>query len=184
MLVHSLPEKSRKRLPCGALETLATQPGFVYNITDTDWRAHNGSTHNHAFITFQCQIETKMDAKLSEKLQCWVYMVFTPYLKNCDVYGFYSIPEKLWCVWFLLHSWKTVMCMVFIPFLKNCDVYGFYSIPEKLWCVWFLLHSWKTVMCMVFTLFLKNCDVYGFYSIPEKLWCVWFLFHSWKLLFC
>ena len=53
-----------RRLPCGILETFATQPGFVH-ITDTDWRAQ---------------------------------MVFTPFMKNCGVYGFYAIPEKNWCV--------------------------------------------------------------------------------------
>ena len=101
--------------------------------------------------------------------------------------GFYAIHEKLWCVWFLCHSWKKLVCIVFIPFLKNwCAWFLFHSlkllcvffipscvyvflnsIPEVLQCVWFLLHSWKSVGCMVIS-FLKF------------FWSVWFLIHSWK----
>ena len=60
-------------------------------------------------------------------------MVFIPFLKTCSMYGFYSIPEKLW--------------YVFIPFLKTAfllipgSVYGFYSIPidKRLGCFFSLL---------------------------------------------
>ena len=85
------------------------------------------------------------------------------------MYGFYSIPEKLWYGFYSIPEnccfFNSLLCMDFIPFLKNCGVYGFYFIPEKLWCVW-----------LVFIPFLKNCGVYGFYSTPETFFNFFILF--------
>ena len=54
MLVHSLPVKKRKRLAYDAFYTLVTHSGLVYDISDTDFLAQNGSTEGHLLVTFKC----------------------------------------------------------------------------------------------------------------------------------
>ena len=49
MLTGSLPKKNRNRLARDALDTFATHAGCVYDVTDTDCWAQNGSISNVDF---------------------------------------------------------------------------------------------------------------------------------------
>ena len=55
MLVRSLPTKSRKRLVRDVFDTFATHARLVYDVTDTDYWAQNGSTHGRVLATFKHQ---------------------------------------------------------------------------------------------------------------------------------
>ena len=70
MLVCFWPMLSRNRLPCYVFDTLVTHANHVYNITDTDYWAGNGSTHCHVFTTFKGRFFNKQNQELNEKLLC------------------------------------------------------------------------------------------------------------------
>ena len=50
MLIPSSARKSRKELDCDGFDTFVTHASLVYDVTDTDSLAQNGSTQGHAFI--------------------------------------------------------------------------------------------------------------------------------------
>ena len=52
IFVRSLPTKSRKRLARDVFDTFTTHAGLVHDVTNTDCRAQNGSTHGRVFATF------------------------------------------------------------------------------------------------------------------------------------
>ena len=58
MLVHSLPLKSTKKLPCDIIDTCATHAGLVYNVTDPDCQIQNGSNHSCVCMTFKMSFLT------------------------------------------------------------------------------------------------------------------------------
>ena len=45
--------KTRKRLACDMYTTFATHAGCVYDVTDIECWAQNGSTRSHVFVTFK-----------------------------------------------------------------------------------------------------------------------------------
>ena len=53
MLVRFLSMKSRKGLASDVVDTFATHSGLVRDVTDTDFLAQNGRTHDHVFVTFK-----------------------------------------------------------------------------------------------------------------------------------
>ena len=63
---HSLPTKSRKRLAYVAFGTFATHSCSVYDITDTDCWAQNGSVQS-CFHNFQTSVFNKQDQKCSKR---------------------------------------------------------------------------------------------------------------------
>ena len=57
-LVHSLPAKSRKGLARDVFVAFATHAGYVYDVTNRDYWAQNGSIHGRGFATFKRQFLT------------------------------------------------------------------------------------------------------------------------------
>ena len=78
MLVLSLRMKNKKGLAPDLFDTVVIHSSLVSDVTGTDFWAHNGSTHDHVFATFECQILTRFSI---EKL-LGVYFVFQPYRKG------------------------------------------------------------------------------------------------------
>ena len=54
MLVSVKKEKQHSDV----FDTFATHASLVYDITDLDYWAQNGSTHGPSFMTFKCQFLT------------------------------------------------------------------------------------------------------------------------------
>ena len=65
MLVHLLPMKSRNKMVRDVMDTLATQSGLVYDVTDTD----NGSIYVLIFATFKRRFITNRVEK-----PLWVFL--------------------------------------------------------------------------------------------------------------
>ena len=53
MVVRSLPVNIIERLARDAFDTYATHAGLGYDVTETDCRAQNGSTHGRVFATLK-----------------------------------------------------------------------------------------------------------------------------------
>ena len=75
-VVRILPKKSRKRCALDIFDTFAAHAGLIYNITDADHCAQNGSTQGLIFINFQMSV-----CKNRAQIQ----------MKSCCVHVFYSI---------------------------------------------------------------------------------------------
>ena len=53
MLIRSLHMRSRKKLTCDVIDTIATYVDPVHDVTGTDCWAQNGSTHGHVFAALK-----------------------------------------------------------------------------------------------------------------------------------
>ena len=58
ILVCSLPMRSGKRLAYDVFDTSINHADLVHDVTDTDCRSQNGTTHGCVFVTFKRQFLT------------------------------------------------------------------------------------------------------------------------------